>query len=129
MPIQTSVSPFRTARRALLAALAPAFLLICSAGTVHAADEAASDGILSTIFSTYGIMIILVLVLVALIVFKKVNGARRKRVVASQPHRRNSRGETTPSVTTATTPREPAMGARISFGGAKPSVVQMLDVP
>lgn len=109
MPTQNSASPFRTARRALLAALAPAFLLICNAGTVHAADEAASDGILSTIFSTYGIMIILVLVLVALIVFKKVNGARRKRVVASQPHRRNSRGETTPAVTTATTPREPAM--------------------
>ena len=110
MPIQKSVSAFRTARRALLAPLAPAFLLICHAGTVHAAaEDPASDGILSTIFSTYGITIILVLVLVSLIVFKKVNGALKKRAAAAQPHRRNSRGEITPPATPATTPREPAM--------------------
>jgi HEAT repeat protein len=110
MPIQNSVSAFRTAPRALMATLASAFLLICNAGTVHAAaEDAASNGILSTIFSTYGITIILVLVLVALIVFKKVNGARGAREVAApQPHRRNSRGETTYSGATAPTPREPA---------------------
>lgn len=107
MPIQNSVSAFRTAPRALMATLASAFLLICNAGTVHAAaEDAASNGILSTIFSTYGIMIILVLVLVALIVFKKVNGARG--AAAPQPQRRNSRGETTYSGATAPTPREPA---------------------
>lgn len=110
MPTKKSVSAFRTARRALLAPLAPAFLLISYAGTVHAAaEDAASDGILSNIFSTYGITIILVMVLVSLIVFKKINGKLKQRAAAATPHRRNSRGETTPPVTPATTPREPAM--------------------
>ena len=110
MPTKNSVSAFRTARRALLAPLAPAFLLISYAGTVHAAaEDAASDGILSNIFSTYGITIILVLVLVSLVVFKKVNGKLKQRAAAAQPHRRNSRGETTPSAMPATTPREPAV--------------------
>lgn len=123
MPIQNSVSAFRTARRALLVALAPLFLLICHAGTVHAAEEdAASDGLLSTVFSTYGITIILVMVLVALIVFKKVNGALRKRAAAApHPHRRNSRGETTPPVKTTTTHRESAMTEEVRTQSRQPA--------
>jgi HEAT repeat protein len=112
MPIQNSVSAFRTAPRAFLAALAPAFFLICNAGTVHAAaEDAASDGgILSSIFSTYGITIILVLMLVALIVFKKVNRTLKGREAAApQPHRRNSRGEVTPPAPATPAQREPVM--------------------
>jgi HEAT repeat protein len=110
MPNQNSVSAFRTARRALLATLAASFL-ICNAGPVHAAaEDAASDGILSSIFSTYGITIILVLMLVALIVFKKVNRTLKARELAApQPHRRNSRGEITPPPPASTPHREPAM--------------------
>ncbi len=112
MPIQNSVSAFRTAPRVLTAALASAFLFICHASTVHAAaEDAASDDILSTIFSTYGIAIILVLVVAALIVFKKVNGARTKRLVAEpQPERRSSRFDTHNSA--AATTREPMIEER-----------------
>jgi HEAT repeat protein len=111
MPIQNSVSAFRTARRALLAGLAPAFLLLSSAESAYAAGEdASSDGVLSTVFSAYGIAVIVVVALVALLVIKKVKGTRKKRVVAApHPHRRNSRGEHTPSAMTTTTPREPSM--------------------
>src|SRR5258708_5519309 len=110
MPNKNSIFAFRAGQRVLVAALASAFLLLSSAGSAYAAEEdASSDGILSTIFSAYGIALIVVLALVALLVFKKVKGARKERVVASQPHRRNSRGETTPSGRASATPREPAM--------------------
>src|SRR6266851_2730521 len=110
MPNKNSIFAFRAGQRVLVAALASAFLLVSSAGSVYAAEEdASSDGILSTIFSAYGIAVMVVVGLVALLVFKKVKGARKERVAASQPHRRNSRGEITPSGTAAPTPREPAM--------------------
>ena len=111
MPTQNSVFAFRTAARASIAALASAFLLLCNAGAVHAATEdAASDGALSSIFSTYGIMIMLVLGLMALLIFKKVRGARRARVVAApQPQRSRSRSDNNHSGAAAKAPREPAV--------------------
>ena len=109
MPIQNSLAALRTAPRALTAGLASVFLLV-SVGTAYAAGEdASSDDILSTLFSTYGITIILVLGLVALLVFRKVRARQEARKVAAKPHRRNSRGETTLADTNATTSREPAM--------------------
>jgi HEAT repeat protein len=110
MPIQNSLAALRTAPRALTSGLASAFLLVSSVGTAYAAGEdAPSDEILSTLFSTYGITIILVLGLVALLVFRKVRARQEARKVAAKPHRRNSRGETTLADTNATTSREPAM--------------------
>lgn len=87
-----------------------AFLLLSSAGTTYGAGEdAPSDGVLSSIFSTYGITIILVLALVALLVYRKVRAkAKAHKAGAAKPHRRNSRGEHTPPVTTAATSSEPA---------------------
>lgn len=86
-----------------------AYLLLGSAGTIYgAAADAPSDGGLPSMFSTYGIVIILIAGLVGLLVFKKVRTKQKARkVAAAHPHRRNSRGEYTPSV--ANTEREPSM--------------------
>jgi HEAT repeat protein len=111
MPIQNSVFALRTAPRVLAAALASAFVLLCTAGTAHAAaEDASSDGILDTVFSTYGITVILVLMLVSLVVFKKVRAGKAARERgAAKPQGRTSRFESNHSTAIATTPREPAM--------------------
>jgi HEAT repeat protein len=111
MPIHNSVSPYRTAPRALVAALASAFLLLCTAGPAYAAaQEASDDGLLSSIFSTYGITVILILMLAGLVVFKKVRAAREGRQMAkARSQGRNSRSDNNYSPGNAPTPREPVM--------------------
>ncbi|MFS8086502.1 MAG: HEAT repeat domain-containing protein, partial [Acidobacteriota bacterium] len=91
MPIQNF--GFRTAPRAFVAGLASTFLLLSGAGTAFAAgEETSSDGILSMVFSTYGISILLVLILVALILFRKLRaGKQAPEVAAPNPERRSSR--------------------------------------
>lgn len=123
MPIQKSSFPLRTAPRALAAGVTSAFLLLSAATTAFAAGEdAPSDGILSTVFSTYGITILLLLVLVGLVVFRKVRSAKEARELAQvKPHRRNSRGETTPSTAIATSPREPAPLEESPKGALQPA--------
>ena len=111
MPIHNSVSPYRITPRALVAALASAFLLLCTAGPAHAAaQEASDDGLLSSIFSTYGITVILILMLVGLVVFKKVRAKREGRqMTTARSQGRNSRSDNNYSPANAPTPREPVM--------------------
>src|SRR4029077_15271259 len=68
MPNQKSVSVLP---RSFMAAIGGVFLLLGAAGIVRA-DDASSDDFFSTIFSTYGITLLLLLLLVGLIVFKKI---------------------------------------------------------
>ena len=108
MPNQTPTSPLRQAPRATFALLAAAFLLLCAAGTAHAAiQEASSDD--SWLFSTWGITIILVLMLVGLIVYKKTR-ASKERIDVAKPVKapgRTVRSESTLPMS-AREPAEPA---------------------
>lgn len=87
-----------------------AFMLLSSAGTIYGAAEDAPSGGLPSMFSTYGIVIILIAGLGGLLVFRKVRTKQKARkVAAANPHRRNSRGEHTPEVSNANTTHEPSM--------------------
>jgi HEAT repeat protein len=111
MPIHNSVSAYRTAPRALVAALASAFLLLCAAGTAHAAaQEASDDGLLSMVFSTYGITVILLLMLAGLVVYKKLRARQEtSQMATTRSQGRNSRSDHNYSSASAAAPRETAM--------------------
>jgi HEAT repeat protein len=110
MPIHNSVSAFRTALRALAVALASAVLHLCMAGTAYAAGQEADDGLLSSIFSTYGITVILILILAALVVFKKVRARQESRQTApTRSPGRNSRSEHNNSSASSTEQHEPVV--------------------
>ncbi len=95
MPNQNPTSTLRQVPRSAFALLAAAFLLLCASGTAHAAiQEATSDD--SWFFSTYTITIVLVLILVGLIVYKKTLASREIReLAASKPHERTHGVEVT----------------------------------
>jgi HEAT repeat protein len=110
MPIQNPIPALRTAPRALMPGVISAFLLLSSAGATYGAPEdAPSGGGLPSMFSTYGIVIILVAGLVGLLVYRKVRTKQKAHKVGAHPHRRNSRGEQSPEVTNADATREPSM--------------------
>jgi HEAT repeat protein len=73
MPTQTPTLPFRQLARNLFFSLASALLVFATSGTVHAAmqEEESSDGWFGSIFSTYGITIMLIGLLAALIFYKR----------------------------------------------------------
>jgi HEAT repeat protein len=107
MPNQNPTSTLRQAPRATFALLAAAFLLLCASGTAHAAiQEASSD---DSWFSTWGITIILVLMLVGLIVYKKTRASKERTDVAEPV---KAPGQTVRSESTIPTsvrqPAEPA---------------------
>ena len=106
MPNQKSVTVLP---RSIVAAIGGAFLLLGAAGTVHA-DDASSDDLFSTIFSTYGITVVLLLVLVGLIVFKKIRAKKEAAEFESAKQQtRTSRLATRSSTAPEAEPREPIM--------------------
>ncbi len=123
MPNQKSLSVLP---RSVVAAFGCAFLLLCAAGTVRA-DDASSDDLFSTIFSTYGITVVLLLLLVGLIVFKKISAKKEaaefERV---QPQTQTSRSAARSSTPTVTSPREPVMSDERR---ARVEAVQQLENP
>ena len=121
MPIQNSAFALRPARRALSTGLAVAFTILGTAATAYsaAADEPSDSG-LSAVLSTYSITILLAVGLVALLVFRKVRSKKSKSTAAT-PHRRNSRGEYTPSALPVNTPRKPAVVEERRVQGLQPA--------
>jgi len=106
MPNQKSVTVLP---RSIVAAIGCASLLLCAAGTVRA-DDASSDDLFSTIFSTYGITVVLLLVLVGLIVFKKIRAKKEAAEFESAKQQtRTSRLATRSSTAPEAEPREPIM--------------------
>lgn len=84
MPNQNPTPTLRQASRVTVALMNAALLLLCASGTTQAAiQEAASDDS-SWIYSPYTFTIILILVLVALVVYKK-RGGDGKWVDVSEP--------------------------------------------
>lgn len=95
MPIQNPTLPFRHLVRNLLFSAAAACFLIASSGTAHAAlQEESSDSWLSTIFSTYGITIMLIGLLSALVLYKRWNSKKEaEEIKAGSSNRRSSARE------------------------------------
>src|SRR5436190_17485802 len=73
MPTQPPTLPFRQLARNLFFIVASALLVFATSGTVHAAmqEEESSDGWFGSIFSTYGITIMLIGLLASLILYKR----------------------------------------------------------
>src|SRR2546430_225958 len=106
MPTQKSVSVLP---RAIVAVLGGVFLLLCAASAVRA-DDASDEGLFSSIFSTYGITVVLLLLLVGLIVFKKVAAKRESaEFEAAKSPKPTSRSPADSSAPTVTSQREPIM--------------------
>jgi HEAT repeat protein len=83
MPNQNSVFGLQRAARALFAGVLCGVAILCAAGTAHAQSaDSSSDDWSSMIFSTYGVTILLVLLLVGLFVFKKVRAGQNSRELA-----------------------------------------------
>ena len=123
MPNQKSVTVLP---RSIVAAIGCASLLLCAAGTVRA-DDASSDDLFSTIFSTYGITVVLLLVLVGLIVFKKIRAKKEAAEFESAKQQtRTSRLATRSSTAPEAEPREPIM---TDERRARVEAVQQLENP
>jgi HEAT repeat protein len=97
MPNQNSVFGLQRAARTLFAGVLCVLAILCAAGTARAQSaDSSSDDWSSTIFSTYGVTIFLVLLLIGLFVFKKVRAGQGARELdASRPVRRTSRAQDT----------------------------------
>src|SRR5713226_5036236 len=98
MPTQNSVFGLQRAMRALMAGVLCVLAVLCAAGSARAqgADASSSDDWFSSIFSTYGVTIFLVTLLVGLLVFRKVRAGKSPREVAAAKSRgRTSRSQHT----------------------------------
>jgi HEAT repeat protein len=94
MPNQNSVFGLHRAARALFAAVLCVLAVLCAAGTARAQSaDSSSDDWGSSIFSTYGVTIFLVLLLVGLFVFKKVRAGQHSRSLIARPVVRTSRSQ------------------------------------
>ena len=81
MPNQNPILTLRQAPRSTFALPAAAFLLLCASGKAHAAiQEATSND--SLLFSPYTITVVLVLLLVGLIIYKKTRASKEWTDVA-----------------------------------------------
>src|SRR3989441_5077374 len=106
MPNQKSVTVLP---RLIVAAIGCASLLLGAVGTARA-DDVSSDDLFSIIFSTYGITVVLLLVLVGLIVFKKTRAKKEAaEFEAAKSPNRTSRSAANSAAPTITSPREPIM--------------------
>lgn len=78
MPNQNSVFGLQRATRALLAGVLSVIAVLCAAGSAQAqnADASSSDDWFSSIFSTYGVVIFLVTLLVGVLIFRKIRAKR-----------------------------------------------------
>src|SRR5258708_10775715 len=83
MPNKNSVFGLQRAARALLAGAVCVLAILGAAGNARAqSSDPSSDDWSSMIFSTYGVTIFLVLLLVGLFVFKKVRAGQNSRDLA-----------------------------------------------
>jgi HEAT repeat protein len=107
MPNQNSVFGLHRAARALFADVLCVLAILCAASSARAQSaDSSSDDWSSMIFSTYGVTIFLVLLLVGLFVFKKVRAAQNaKELASSRSIGRTSRSQNT-MVTSSELPRD-----------------------
>ncbi len=122
MPTQNPTLQLRQRARTVLYSAASVILILSASGTAQAAMQEESEGWLSTIFSTYGITILLVLVLVALVVFNKWNAKKKKEGFEDVTPRRGAAAEKNYLAPADSQPVEPTMLAERrpqTIGGAQ----------
>src|SRR3989440_6035769 len=96
MPNQNSVFGLQRAARALFAGTLCVLTILCATGIARAqSSDSSSDDWGSSIFSTYGITIFLVLLLVGLFVFKKVRAGQHSRSLIARPVVRTAHSQNT----------------------------------
>lgn len=109
MPNRNLPSTLPKVPRAAVAFVAAALLLVNASGLAHAALQDASSND-SSILSTYGVTIFLVLMLVGLVVYKRVRAAREMRDLASsRAYERTHRVQVTYREPAPTAPADPAL--------------------
>jgi len=97
MPIQNPFMRLRHLVPNLLFSAAGAVVLIASSGTAQAAiQEESSEGWFSTVFSTYGITVMLIALLTALILYKRYNAKKDAEEMKSVGSRRRNQSEAKP---------------------------------
>src|SRR3989440_4626178 len=96
MPNQNSVFGLQRAARALFAGTLCVLTILCATGIARAqSSDSSSDDWGSSIFSTYGVTIFLVLLLVGLFVFKKVRAGQHSRSLIARPVVRTAHSQNT----------------------------------
>src|SRR5437773_1049536 len=95
MPNENSVFGLQRAARSLFGGVLSMLAVLCAAGIARAQSaDSSSDDWSSTIFSSYGVTIFLVLLLVGLFVFKKVRARQNASEHAlASPRARTSRSQ------------------------------------
>lgn len=107
MPTQNPTLPFRHLARNLLFSAAVLCFVVASSGTAQAAmQEESSDSWFSTIFSTYGITIMLILLLSGLVFYKRWNSKKEAEEIMAAGGSRRSKE---PQVPADSTPEQPSM--------------------
>jgi HEAT repeat protein len=121
MPNQNSVFGLQRAARALFAGVLCVLAILCAAATARAQGaDSSSDDWSSTIFSTYGVAIFLVVLLVGFFVLKKVRAAQNaKELAASRSSGRTSRSQNT-LATSSELPRDPRSNESLVRSPAAP---------
>src|SRR5260370_17592076 len=105
MPNQNSVFGLQRAARALFAGIICLLAVLCAAGTACAQSaDSSSDNWGSSIFSTYGVTIFLLLLLTGLLVFKKVRSGQKPRYMDPALPIRNTSLSHNPSLTPSQRP-------------------------
>jgi len=100
----------RFLQRTPTAVIAAVFLLLSSATVTRAAlQDAPADSWSSTIFSTYGMTIVLLLVLIGLIVYKRITRTKGKDEFPSLPSGKRQPAETNYLMPVGAAPIEPTM--------------------
>jgi HEAT repeat protein len=99
MPIQNPILRLRHLVPNLLFSAAGAVIIMASSGTVQAAiQEEASEGWFSTVFSTYGITVMLIALLTALVLYKRYNAKKDAEEFKSASSRGRKQSEPRPAV-------------------------------
>lgn len=96
MPNQNSAFGLQRATQALFAGVLCVLAVLCAASSAFGqnADASSSDDWFSSIFSTYGVTIFLVTLLVGVLVFRKVRaGKNAQELAAAKSRERTSRSE------------------------------------
>ena len=126
MPNQNSVFGLQRAARALFTGVLCVLAILCAAGIARAQSSASSsDDWGSSIFSTYGVTIFLVLLLVGLFVFKKVRAGQNSRSLIARPAVRTSRSQDA-RVTPSELPRDTGSNEALN---RLPEGVQLWEKP
>lgn len=110
MPTQNSTLQFRQFARNLFFSATTAILVLSGSGTAHAAmQEDSSDSWSSVIFSMYGITLMLIVLLVGLIIYKRYNAKKEDEEIRAATPQSKSQTVSKNYVAPTDSPAEPSV--------------------